>query len=241
MIEIASYTAAGEGSKNEDVYEIHRHPASAEHSICVLADGQGGREGAAAAARTACRNLLRAALDCAPAALMRAQGWQSVMHRADQAVRSDPVAGFTTLLAFCITPTCIRGASSGDSAALLVSDGRAGSGRVGKSAASPTLPELEILTAGQVKNPPVGSGNAHFTGFYADLKSPWTVLAMSDGVWKYTGWDPICRIASRHPAGQDIIDTMRDCAASPVSGRLQDDFTLVVFQDTATEASHASR
>lgn len=40
MIGIASYTAPGEGSDNEDAYEIRRHPTS--HSICALADGRGG-------------------------------------------------------------------------------------------------------------------------------------------------------------------------------------------------------
>ncbi len=223
MIKIASYTAPGEGAENEDAYEIRPHPSNAEHYLCAVADGQGGREGAATAARTACRSLIRTAADCAPVALTCAQRWESMMRRADQAVLNDPDAGFTTLVAFYLTPSCIYGASNGDSAALLVN---------GKQAA-------EVLTAEQAKNPPVGSGSACFAGFHAELSSPWTLIAMSDGVWKYTGWDPICRIAAGHENSQNIIEFLRNYAASPVSGRLQDDFTLVVFQNATTDASHA--
>ena len=226
MFEIASYTAPGEGSENEDAYEIQPHPSNTELNICALADGQGGREGAATAAHTACRSLIQTVADCRPpATLTRAQNWEPMMRRTDQAVLNDPAAGFTTLVAFCITPSCICGASSGDSAALLVNGGQV----------------AEVLTAGQAKNPPVGSGNARFGSFYAELSSPWTLITMSDGVWKYTGWDPIRRIAARHANGQSIIDLLRDYATAPYSGQLQDDFTLVVIQNAVTDGGHAKR
>ena len=225
MFEIASYTAPGEGSENQDAYEIHPHPENAEYRLFALADGQGGREGAATAASTACRTLIRAASSYAPGDLIRSQSWKQLMPLADKAVLHDCTAGFTTLVAFCITPMGVCGASSGDSAVLLANGDQT----------------AEILTAGQFKNPPVGSGNARFSTFSARLTNPWTLIAMSDGVWKYTGWDPICRIAASHGPSQGIIHCLRNYAASPVCGQLQDDFTLVVFQSAMTEINHAGR
>jgi hypothetical protein len=55
------------------------------------------------------------------------RSWSSILKRADEAVRSDPAAGFTTLVGLCISRSAVVGASSGDSAALLVL------GRVDKS------------------------------------------------------------------------------------------------------------
>ena len=48
-----------------------------------------------------------------------------------------------------------------------------------------------VLTADQRKNPPVGSGAAVFTEFTAELGHGWRVLGLTDGVWKYVGWDRV--------------------------------------------------
>jgi len=56
------------------------------------------------------------------------------------------------------------------------------------------------LTRQQAKNPPIGSGDALFTPFGALLADPWLVLAMSDGVWKYVGWDRL--VATGRSPGQ---------------------------------------
>jgi hypothetical protein len=86
-----------------------------------------------------------------------------------------------------------------------------------------------VLTNRQNKNPPVGSGAAYFVPFAARLVCPWVVLAMSDGVWKYVGWDNVFKAASEQD-GPKIIETIRERARLPGSGNLQDDFTLVAFQ-----------
>src|SRR5207253_11431307 len=106
----------------------------------------------------------------------------------------------------------VAGASSGDSAALLVSGGKA-----------------HELTAGQQKNPPVGSGAAVAVPFAATVKEPWRVLVMSDGVWKYVGWDQVGEVACR-ACGSGIIAELQRLARLPRSGRFQDDFTVVVLE-----------
>ena len=139
--------------------------------------------------------------------------WTSQLRAADEAVRDDPAAGFTTLIGLAITEGRIVGASSGDSAVWLVSsDGR-----------------LVDLTARQIKNPPVGSGGAVFVPFSADLPAASVVLAMSDGVWKYVGRDRIQNLAGTL-RGQMLVESLQQQARLPGSGKFQDDFTVIVFQ-----------
>ena len=59
--------------------------------------------------------------------------------------------------------------------------------------------QVNELTANQIKNPPVGSAAAVFTPFAGRLERPWTVLAMSDGVWKYVGWERVRAIQRNNP------------------------------------------
>jgi hypothetical protein len=93
-----------------------------------------------------------------------------------------------------------------------------------------------VLTEHQQKNPPVGSGAAIFVPFAARLVRPWVVLAMSDGVWKYVGWNHVFKAASAN-RGPRIIETIRDMARLPGSGTLQDDFTLVAFHCDLSDTS----
>ena len=67
--------------------------------------------------------------------------------------------------------------------------------------------------------------------FEAVLVRPWTVLAMSDGVWKYVGRDRLERAVAR-PRSAPIIDALQG-AARLRSGRFPDDFTVVAFDDPA--------
>lgn len=148
--------------------------------------------------------------------LWQPAAWGQILRTADREVRENPAAGFTTLVAFCLNKEILCGASCGDSAALLL--------QVNQPA--------KILTDRQFKNPPVGSGVASFIGFAAELQRPWTVLAMSDGVWKFAGWENIFKIGLQED-GQKIAATLRDRAKLQGSGGLQDDFTLVIFQDSS--------
>jgi serine/threonine protein phosphatase PrpC len=132
---------------------------------------------------------------------------------ADAIVAADPEAGFTTLVAFGVTGDAIEGVSCGDSAALLV----CGSGKTTE------------LTKLQRKNPPVGSGEAEFSLFKAAPVRPWRLLAMTDGVWKYVGWDRVRDLASRL-GGAELLAALRAAARLPRSGQFQDDFTVVLIE-----------
>lgn len=125
-------------------------------------------------------------------------------------------AGFTTFVGFAVVNGRLVGASSGDSAVMLVTGG-----------------EARELTAGQRKNPPVGSGVATFVPFEARLTEPWKVLAMSDGVWKYAGWEKVVG-AAKTMSREALVGALKDAARLPGSGRFPDDFTVVVLEEGGT-------
>src|SRR5262249_48836315 len=137
----------------------------------------------------------------------------------DETVAENSKAGYSTLAAFCLTKDLLCGASCGDSVVLLL------------NADEPA----QVLTQRQHKDPPLGSRLATFIPFTARLVKPWTVLAMSDGVWKYAGWDNILRISAELPT-EEIIPQLRS-RAQLRNGGLQDDFTLVVLRLDATEGT----
>jgi hypothetical protein len=221
MIQIFSHTEAGGHAHNEDAFEVRPHPADPDCLLCVLADGQGGHAGGARAAQLACRTCIDAASAHQPAMLaIRSDAWEMILHQADAAVASDPEAGFTTLITFCIQKDAICGASNGDSGVYATSAGESG----------------VILTARQHNNPPIGCGAARPVGFAAPLTRPWTVLALSDGVWKYAGWDWVS-LAASDLTGKDLLDSVRKQAGLPGSGRLQDDFTVVALHADGSPAS----
>ena len=222
MIQIHSHTEAGGHALNEDAFEVHPHPSDPDCLLCALADGQGGRAGGARAARLACRTCIETASAYQPAILaLRPDAWEAILRTADSAVADDTEAGFTTLIAFSIHKDALCGASNGDSGLFAVSAGRPG----------------VILTGPQHKDPPIGCGAARPVGFAARLVRPWTVLVLSDGVWKYCGWDRVSHAAS-NLFGQDLIDSLRKQAGLPGSGRLQDDFTVVALYDNRKPQTH---
>jgi hypothetical protein len=216
IFRVATFTEAGGHPVNEDAFEVQRHPADEELWLCTLADGQGGRAGGGLAARVACRTAMEVAGLAPGHKLLTAAYWVKVLREADQAVAKDPKAGFTTLVGFCLGQGQIWGASNGDSAVLAMqADGRA-----------------EELTRHQAKNPPIGWGNAACTPFTALLATSRAVLAMTDGVWKYAGWNKIAE-AAKGLRGQRLVDSLHSAARLPPSGKLQDDFTLVLFESDA--------
>src|ERR1700678_1002282 len=109
--------------------------------------------------------------------------------------------------------------------------GRAGGERAAglacQAGAAAQNKRLQNLPDRQAKAPPVGSGFAQFVPFANKLAYPWTVLAMSDGVWKYVGWDRLIAAAG-NPRAQPLIDALKS-AAGLRSGCFPDDFTVVVF------------
>jgi PPM family protein phosphatase len=215
MIDVQSCSEVGSHLLNEDAFRVQAHPLDPDCWICVVADGQGGQAGGGPAAQLACQTALAAALGCRLDTLVDPLTWSGILRVADAAVASDPGAGFTTLVGLCIHRARVVGASSGDSAAFLVSGGKA----------------ME-LTAGQKKNPPVGCGAAVAVPFAATAKEPWRVLVMSDGVWKYVGRDRVVEVASRMGGG-DLIAELQQVARLPGNGQFQDDFTVVVLEAPA--------
>ena len=214
MIRVTSFSEAGGHPENEDAFLVLEHPSGPDGRLGFLADGQGGRAGGAEAARVACRAAAEAALRRPPRELIRPSTWGAILEEADRAVEQHPDAGFTTLLGFSIAGGLLVGASCGDSAILALAGGE----------------PVRDVTEGQVKNPPVGSGSARFVAFSVPLVRPWSVLAMSDGVWKYVGWDPMVRAASTF-CGETLVTALQGFARLPRSGGFPDDFTVVVFED----------
>jgi PPM family protein phosphatase len=182
--------------------------------LCFLADGQGGRSGGADAARIACGTAAELAIQRPPHALSQPASWPGILREADRAVLANPNAGFTTLLGFCIAKNLLVGASSGDSAVMAFSDHQ---------------PPLDVTRA-QIKNPPVGSGAAELAPFFVPLAGPWLVLAMSDGVWNYVGWEHLVQTASGS-RGEQLLELLKGFARLPRSGEFPDDFTLVALED----------
>jgi serine/threonine protein phosphatase PrpC len=223
MVSVRSCSEVGGHRLNEDAFGVQAHPLAADCWLCLLADGQGGQAGGGPAARLACQAALGAALECRPEELLDPATWSDILRQADAAVTADPDAGFTTLVGLCVYRDRVAGASNGDSAALLVTGGKALN-----------------LTAGQQKNPAVGCGDAVAVPFAARLSEPWRVLVMSDGVWKYVGWDRVVAIAGRTP-GPAVIGELQGAARLRGSGRFQDDFTVVVLEAPAEPGAAADR
>jgi serine/threonine protein phosphatase PrpC len=219
MVGVQSGSEVGGHRVNEDVYCVQTHPLAPDCYLCFVADGQGGQAGGGPAAQLASRAALDAALACPPERLIDPSTWSSIVQQADEAVVADAVAGFTTLVGLCVYRSRVVGASSGDSAALLVSGGMA-----------------KVLTAGQHKNPPVGCGGAVAVPFVAAPTEPWRLLVMSDGVWKYVGWDRVIEIASR-ARGPSVISELQALARLPGTGAFQDDFTVVVLEAPADQGA----
>jgi serine/threonine protein phosphatase PrpC len=214
MIRCFHRSEPGGHAANEDAFEVRQHPDDPECVLCVIADGQGGQAGGAAAAQVACQTCLAAAVSYSVTELLHPATWARMFQAADRAVADHPAAGYTTLAGFCIANERLCGASNGDSAVLLLSADAPG----------------DVLTSRQYKNPPVGSGAAACRPFSARLARPWLVLAMTDGVWKFVGWDEVTRIASENRS-ELMVDLLRERAGLRRGGGLQDDFTVVVLLD----------
>src|SRR5713226_6513537 len=103
MIKVFSFSEAGGPAENEDALEVRLLADNPECYLCAVADGQGGHAGGAKAAKVACRATLDAALGYTPVELLRPRTWESILQLADEAVSEDNTAGFTTLVAFCLT------------------------------------------------------------------------------------------------------------------------------------------
>lgn len=204
MIRTYTFSAAGGHAINEDAFALR---ALGDGWLVALADGQGGRAGGARAAQLACQVARDHAAD------VESLGWAEVLTRADAAVAADREAGFTTLVGLCVHENRVTGASCGDSAALAVCGDRA----------------PKVLSSRQFKNPPVGCGDATFVPFEMELSAPWKLLAITDGVWKYAGWERVWECAARL-SGVELLAELQVAARLARTGEFQDDFTIVLLE-----------
>jgi PPM family protein phosphatase len=207
MVTIFSISEAGGHPINEDAFIVEQRPDDANYWICTLADGQGGQAGGGPASILACQTVMRLALAENKSRLLETRTWETILHQTDETVFRDVAADFTTLIGFCVSHNKICGGSNGDSAVALFDETR--------SCEEPT----QSLTKFQIKNPPIGSGSAAVVPFAADLRTPWMILVMSDGVWKYARWDKI-KEAAKTLRGNELISAIKQSAMLLRSGKL---------------------
>lgn len=205
------FSEAGGHPANEDSFDVHWHPNDDLCLMVALGDGQGGRPGGGAAARFATHAALLGAAAQLPDDLLAPSVWGPILRKVDHDTAADPLDGLTTLIGLAVKGNKVAGASAGDSAVYALDE-------TGKG---------QELTRYQAKNPPVGSGEATFATFGMDLTPPWQVVVMSDGVWKFAGWDRVRSLAAEH-RGQALIDALHRAVLLPGNGGLQDDFTIIV-------------
>ncbi len=208
QIEIRTYTEVGGHIQNEDTVCVQEH-SSGGIWVCAIADGQGGQRGGERASQLSCQTILDLSQGLSAVQLSNPRTWLSLVQQADLNVYNDPDAGLTTLVAFCIHEKFLVGASTGDSALVVLNAER-----------------VEHLTKNQLKNPPIGSGRAAVVPFGYAIQPQDVVLAMTDGVWKYIGWEKLIQVA-RTETSLALFETLRKMAALPRSGNLQDDFTII--------------
>ena len=206
------HTEPGHDHRNEDAVLVASHPHDPSVLLCALADGQGGRAGGAEASQTAVTRCIELAAAFPVNQLLEAHSWYPISSATDASVCESPGGGLTTLVGLCITDYQVCGASCGDSAVQLICGGQS-----------------VVLTENQRKNPPVGSGAAYPIAFNTKLTPPWKLLLMSDGVWRYVGFETIGELAARKQ-GQELVSSARQLQLGQSGGRLGDDFSIILVQ-----------
>jgi len=205
------FTEATEGRPNEDAVQVRE--LGGERWMGAVADGQGGRAGAAKAAQRACAEVLERTGDLLAGRPSDAIGWWNLFKWIDGQVQRDDEAGLTTLIAFVVESGYVYGAACGDSAAYLYN----------------ARTQLLDLTAGQQKNPQIGSGMTSCTFFSSPLAKPWSLLVMTDGVWKYVGRSRIAELLAT-AGDKDLATRLADAGRLPGSGKFPDDFTFALIE-----------
>ncbi len=205
-----SDTEAGYNHENEDCIVVQAHPNEPNALICVLADGQGGQIGGAAAAQTAVQKTLELAAARSVKQLLNRKTWFEIVRFVDDEVAGNENAGFTTLVAVCVFNNRVCGASCGDSTALVVERSN-----------------YAVLTEKQRKNPPIGSKAAIPVGFEDKLKNSQLIL-MSDGVWRFVSYEKIAEM-SRSYQGQKLIAALKALQMEQNNGKLHDDFSIILL------------
>jgi PPM family protein phosphatase len=204
------HTEPGGKPENEDYIIARRHPRSWETYICLLADGQGGRPNGATAAKVACEKAWSLASELPSESLLNSASWNDILKSVDVAVSS--TGGFTTLIAVVVTRDCVSGASVGDSKLYFK---------------GPASNEIEDWTNRQRKNPPVGSTSADFTSFSHSNLRHGRILIVSDGAWKYAGYEAL-KSSFEKPVGE-VASHIKTAIFSRGGSALPDDLSTIAI------------
>ncbi|MEI9998007.1 MAG: protein phosphatase 2C domain-containing protein [Verrucomicrobiota bacterium] len=211
------FSEGAEPDKNEDAVDVRQLFRGGRGWIGAIADGQGGHPGGARAAQLACEAALENLGAASAEQAASPTFWQELFRAVDGRVTHDSEAGLANLLAFVLTGDHVYGASCGDSAASLLTGGGSEEAQV-----------LD-LTAHQVKDPQIGSGETACTFFSAPLVEPWALLVMTDGVWKYAKRGRIADLL-KHARGDEFSAQLEALGRLPGSGTFQDDFTFALVE-----------
>lgn len=170
-----------------------------DRTIIVVADGSGGRSGAGLAAEFVVSSTRQNAAN-----LNGLQDCLRMLYELDQKIAKAADCGETTAVIVVLSPDEVSGANVGDSAAwLFTSDGK------------------EELT--RVCKPYLGSGVAAPHQFTRKINSG-TLVAASDGLWKYTSLESIER-AVRAGNPERLATQLADLTRLR-SGTFQDDIAI---------------
>lgn len=206
-----SHSEPGGKLDNEDHVLVRRHPMGHDMLLCFLADGQGGRAHGAEAARVACETAMQLAQDSAPSDLLEPSYWEDLLDDVD--VEVSETEGFTTLVAAAITRESVTGGSCGDSKLYHFSRESG---------------NIEEWTSRQFRNPPVGSGECQFTMFHQDLNVGDGLFIVSDGVWKYCGYEAL-QSAFALSDFSIVAAHLRTATLARAGRELPDDFSLIAL------------
>jgi serine/threonine protein phosphatase PrpC len=181
----------------------------------VIADGMGGRSGAAAAAQMWIDAVRCGSQD--PQQWAESDYWLDLLAATDRAIRDDKNAGETTAVVAVMTARGNVGASVGDSGAWLVTDD-----------------SCLDLTKSQIRKPGLGTGMATPIPFYRKQAPAETLLVATDGLLKYSWPEKICQ-AVRSVQIRALPKALIDLVRMP-SGGLQEDAAVAVARRTVAAA-----
>ena len=189
------------GGRNEDRLAIS---CRGRRWTIAVTDGAGGISGGARAASDAAEDLAAGGAD----AELDSESWCDQLRRLDLELEADRVAGETTAVVVQINDSGIRGASVGDSQALVVG-----------------ADSVIALTERQTRKPLLGSGAAHPVGFSAPFDDG-RLLMGTDGLFNYVDERRLAnavRASSVEDAVRALIELVRLS-----DGSFHDDIALVV-------------
>ncbi|MFO1483282.1 MAG: protein phosphatase 2C domain-containing protein [Verrucomicrobiaceae bacterium] len=210
-MKVITHTEPGGKAVNEDFILARRHPQDESVMICCIADGQGGRSNGAVASKAACELFFESVSAVSPMKLFEDRAILNLLNQVDGRVSA--TGGFTTLAVLVLDRDMAAGASAGDS----------------KVYARDSAGQVIEVSSKQRKNPPVGSGDAIFEPFMAHAVGGSRVLMMTDGVWKYAGYESIQR-ALVAPDLNSVPELLRRDTLARGGSLLPDDFSLIAIQ-----------